>query len=171
VELLGGHMWMESEVGRGSTFGFSFPSRASGEDSSDEEATVLGQVVVIEDDRPSLDLFNAYLSGAALKVTTARDGAAGLAAVRRTQPDAVLLDIRLPGIDGWAVLRELKQEEDTREIPVIVVSIVDERARGVAMGAADYLVKPIARDDLLRALAAVGTPVQERREPGQGVRA
>ena len=171
VELLGGHMWMESEVGRGSTFGFSFPSRASGEDSSDEEATVLGQVVVIEDDRPSLDLFSAYLSGAALKVTTARDGAAGLAAVRRTQPDAVLLDIRLPGIDGWAVLRELKQEEDTREIPVIVVSIVDERARGVAMGAADYLVKPIARDDLLRALAAVGTPVQERREPGQGVRA
>jgi DNA-binding response OmpR family regulator len=118
-----------------------------------------GQVVVIEDDRPSLDLFRAYLSGAALQVTTARDGQSGLAAVRRTRPDAVLLDIRLPGIDGWAVLKELKAEEETRDIPVVVVSIVDERARGVAMGAAAYLVKPVGRDEMLVALAAVGVPV------------
>ncbi len=117
---------------------------------------------MIEDDRPSLDLFSAYLSGEALKVTTARDGKSGLAAVRRTRPDAVLLDIRLPGIDGWAVLKELKAAKDTRDIPVIVVSIVDERARGVAMGAAAYLVKPVGREELLAALSAVGAPVQMR---------
>lgn len=165
VELLGGRMWLESEVGRGSTFGFSLPAREAGEVGRPDAGKVsqtCGEVVVIEDDRPSLDLLSAYLSGAALKVTPARDGQSGLAAIRRSRPDAVLLDIRLPGIDGWAVLKALQADPETRDIPVIVVSIVDERARGAAMGAAGYLVKPVGRNDLLSALAAVGAPVQAR---------
>jgi signal transduction histidine kinase/ActR/RegA family two-component response regulator len=169
VELLGGRMWLESEVGVGSTVGFSIPMRRRrGKIQREGQAQASASIVMIEDDRASLDLLTAYLSGAALRVTTTRDGQSGLDAVRRDRPSAVLLDILLPGIDGWAVLQELKAEADTKDIPVIVVSIVDERSRGTAMGAAAYLVKPVSRDDLLVALAAVGIPVPTAGAPSAG---
>jgi signal transduction histidine kinase/ActR/RegA family two-component response regulator len=159
VELLGGRMWLESEVGVGSTFGFSLPAyrpSVAGWVGGSGPATELADVVVIEDDRPSLDLLTAYLAGGALRVTPARDGPSGLEAVRRIRPAVVLLDIRLPGMDGWAVLEALKADPTTGDIPVVVVSIVDERARGAALGAAAYLVKPVSRDALLGALKGVG---------------
>jgi len=159
VELLGGSMWLKSEVGVGSTFGFSVPAyrpSVAGRVGEPGPVTELAEVVVIEDDRRSLDLLTAYLAGRALRVTPARDGPSGLDAVRRIRPAVVLLDIRLPGMDGWDVLEALKADATTREIPVVVVSIVDERRRGAALGAAAYLVKPVSRDSLLGALKSVG---------------
>ena len=166
VELLGGRMWLKSEVGVGSTFGFSLPAPEESMAGAGEEASkteVMGDVVVIEDDRRSMELITVYLESAARRVAVARDGTAGLALVRQVRPDVVLLDIKLPGIDGWTVLERLKADPDTRDIPVVVVSVVDERARGVALGAAAYLVKPVSREALLDELAAI------RRASGKGV--
>ena len=71
------------------------------------------------------------------------------------RPAAVVLDILLPGIDGWAVLDALRSDETTRDVPVIIVSILDEKSRGLAMGAVGYLTKPVSRDDLIEALRNV----------------
>jgi DNA-binding response OmpR family regulator len=149
-------MWLESEVGVGSTFGFTIPRRAPIATPATDDATGRQTVVVVEDDRASLDLISAYLDGFAVDVVIARDGDEGLSAIRRHIPAAVLLDIRLPRTDGWEVLRRVRTDPATAAVPVIVVSIVDERARGLAMGASAYLVKPVHRDALVGALREVG---------------
>jgi signal transduction histidine kinase len=156
VTLMGGVMSLHSEVGVGSAFGFTVPVRHAG--AAAPTATIDGAdpiVVVIDDDRRSLDLLTAYLDGQGVRVVRARDGRDGLDTIRRLHPLAALLDIRLPGIDGWTVLDDLQTDPQTRPIPVIIVSILDEKARGLAAGAADYLTKPVRRDDLLDALRRV----------------
>jgi signal transduction histidine kinase/ActR/RegA family two-component response regulator len=157
VELFGGRMWLDSDVGRGSIFGFSVPLIRP--DEPESGAAGLGEqprVVIIEDDRASLDLFSAYLEGTGIDLVKARDGSDGLALVREHAPAAVVLDIRLPGLDGWELLSTLKADAATAGIPVIVVTIVDDRSQGLAMGASEYLMKPVARDQLLGALSRVG---------------
>jgi signal transduction histidine kinase/ActR/RegA family two-component response regulator len=159
VTLLGGHMWLDSTPGAGSTFGFAIPVDAAvSAGARGDTATVRGGgplVVVIEDDRRSLELLTVYLEGAGVEVVGVRDGSDGLDAVRRRRPVAVVLDIRLPGMDGWDVLAALKADPATAAVPVVVVSILDERGRGFALGAAEYLVKPVSHEDLLSALTRV----------------
>ena len=166
VALLGGSMWLETELGVGSTFGFTVPIGAVAENAqtTPDAATDLPVVVVVDDDRASLDLMTAYLDGLGVQLVLARDGSEGLEVIRALSPAAVVLDIRLPGVDGWEVLTRLRANDETAGIPVIIVSILDEKSRGLALGAADYLNKPVARDVLVNALRRVGAvpaaPVQ-----------
>ena len=108
------------------------------------------------DDSRSVDLLTVYLESARFEVSSAHDGPSGLEATRRKKPVAVVLDIRLPRMDGWDVLAALKADPDTAAIPVVIVSVLDERMKGLSLGAADYLLKPVSREELLDALARVG---------------
>ena len=158
VELFGGRMWLDSEIGTGSMFGFSVPGRVTAKSTEEafDDTGARPVVVVVEDDRRSLELISLYPRRPGVQVVAARNGAEGLAAVRRHHPAAVVLDIRLPGMDGWAVLEELKADPATASAPVVVVTILDERAQALALGAAEYIVKPVGREEVLGALRRVG---------------
>ncbi|NEN04301.1 GAF domain-containing protein [Diaminobutyricibacter tongyongensis] len=171
VALLGGRMWLESQLGVGSTFGFSVPMRAPAEEppagSADDGR--LPVVVVVDDDRASLALISAYLDGLGVQVVLARDGREGLELIRAVEPSAIVLDILLPGLDGWEVLARLRQDEATRGIPVIIASIVDEKSRGLRLGVAEYLIKPVGREQLVGALRRAGAVPAGSPAPAEGL--
>ena len=103
-------------------------------------------VLVIDDEADSRELLSRALEKDGYHVITAADGDEGLSLARERRPDAITLDVVMPGKDGWAVLRELKADGDVSHIPVIMVSIVGEKGLGYALGAADYLTKPVDRE-------------------------
>jgi CheY-like chemotaxis protein len=168
MELFGGRLWLETELGTGSTFGVALPVRPR---PRPEQGTVTPAdptrqtVLLVDDDRSSLDLVSAYLEGLPARLERARDGAEAIRLVGELRPDVVILDIRLPQVDGWQVMAALRAEPATSAIPIIVTTVVDDRARGLALGAEEYLLKPVRRDDLLEALARVG--VLPARSPQQ----
>ena len=109
-------------------------------------------ILLIEDEEKSIDLLSLHLSGAGFAVEVARDGRAGLESVRKLRPAGIVLDIVLPELDGWDVLAALKADPEVADIPVIVVSMLDERGKGFALGASEYLVKPVGRREVQNAL-------------------
>jgi signal transduction histidine kinase/DNA-binding response OmpR family regulator len=158
VEAHGGTVGVRSELGVGSEFTVVLPARRApaADDAALEHAPVLAgdrpSVLVIEDDPAAQELLRRHLEGAGYGVIATASGKQGLAWLAEVRPDAVLLDILLPDLDGWEILQRAKSDPRTRSIPIMVVSVVDDRQLGLALGAVDYVVKPIARERLLEAL-------------------
>ena len=155
VEAHGGEISVRSEVGAGSTFTVRLPiDRPSDvtEDRAPQLPPDVRTVLVIEDDPAAQELLRLHLESAGYGVITTGSGRQGLSWLSQIRPDAVILDILLPEMDGWEILQRLKSEPSTRSIPVMVVSVVDDRQLGLALGAVDYLVKPVSRELLLESL-------------------
>ncbi|MBU1052638.1 MAG: response regulator [Proteobacteria bacterium] len=164
AEFLGGSMSVESMPGSGSKFSFEIPVDFSKKDKTEKEKKAVvevdvtrKQVLVLEDNPATMLVYETYLRGSGFEVVQARTSKQATELLGSIKPLAIILDILLEKEVGWDFLQRLKMNPDTSDIPVIVVSVIDEKEKGVALGADDYCVKPVERDWLLKKLLSLST--------------
>jgi CheY-like chemotaxis protein len=163
-QMMGGEITVASEPGQGSTFTIRLPAEvvepvgqavSLPDEKESVESPLPGSgstVLIIDDDAATRDLLARFLAREGFRVETAAGGEEGLRRAREMRPDAITLDVMMPGLDGWAVLTALKSDPELALIPVVMVTIVDDKNMGFALGASDYMTKPINRDQLLAIL-------------------
>ncbi len=156
--LMGGDVMVKSVSGRGSTFTIRLPAEVAEPVEATRprpvDAPAGGSLVLVIDDDPAVrELMSRFLTRERFQVAQAAGGEEGLRLARTLRPDAITLDVMMPGLDGWAVLAALKADPATADIPVVMLTIVDDRSHGYALGAAEYLTKPVERERLLEVLA------------------
>ena len=180
IELHGGSIWIESEWGTGTTVLFKIPMIV---DAASERFLQAGMLLdalrrenqpepkekplalIVEDSPQAGELLRMHIESAGYRVEIARDGAEAVDKAKRLRPSVITLDLLLPVKDGWAVMKELKRHPLCKHIPIIIVSIIDEKSLGFSLGAVDYFVKPVNKLDLLEALSRVRVIPDGSRSP------
>ncbi len=162
--VLDGDVHVESVLGRGSTFRVVLPDcveqapATAQKSDSPSDLPAGAQVLVVDDDPLIQQLVRRKLEDEGFEVIVAADGHEGLLTARREHPIAIILDIHLPHIDGWSVLSRLKSDDELKHIPVIILSIEEDRNRGFSLGAFDYLIKPVEPTTLVEVLRGAIAP-------------
>jgi adenylate cyclase len=170
-QIMGGDISVESELGRGSKFIIALPvhvgdavetvEAARTPDLSRPRTGSPGQsplILVVDDDKSVREVIGRYLERDGFTVAEADGGREGLRLARELNPMAITLDITMPDLDGWTVLAAIKGDPELASIPVVLLTILDEKNRGFALGASEYLVKPVDRDQLIRVLRQLSMP-------------
>ena len=171
VELHGGSIWVESEVGKGTSIAFRIPLIV---DTASERASQAGMLLealdrqhrskelgekplalIVEDSPQASELLKMHIESAGYRTAVAPNGVDAVEMAKRLRPSVITLDLMLPVKDGWQVLKDLKRHPLCKNIPVIIVSIADEKNLGFSLGAVDYFVKPVNKDELVQALDRV----------------
>ena len=169
-KLLGGDLSVHSELGEGSTFTIHIPvilpgtqpqqlqnetpaAKTEAELGTLRDAAPGSLILVIDDDPEACEIIERYLVKDGFNVATATSGEQGLRLAHEIQPAAITLDVMMPDMDGWSVLRALKADPVLRKIPVIMLTMIDDRTRGYSLGAVDYLTKPVDREALHKTLS------------------